>query len=107
VLCCSSKSDFINVNLNSLDLEALYPKPAGVLSVSDKTPSRRASARKIMGKFGTLVKGLVLDDKDKDKDKDKDDAMELEGGPTDEEVANWPSVVRTRRQWPASLVRLF
>jgi hypothetical protein len=49
-----------------------------------------------MGKFGTLMKGMASSLVSED----KEDAVELEGGPTDEEVANWPSVTRTRRQWP-------
>lgn len=93
----TDSGQFVQVNLDALDLEALYPDAAK----NKRQSSHRNSDRPHKGsrdRFATLrslgasMKGLVVS---------SSSSENLAVGPQDDDpaVVNWPSVTRTRRQW--------
>lgn len=88
-------AQFVQVNLEALDLEALYPnadKRKSTMRNSDRPagkPSRDRFAT--LRSLGASMKGLVGSSSSED----------LSTGPRDDDpaVVGWPSIPRTRRQW--------
>jgi hypothetical protein len=95
-------SQFVQVNLEALDLEALYPDSAkrrAAARNSDRPSKPQRDRFATLRSLGASMKGLVGS---------SSSSEDLSIGPKDDDpaVISWPSIPRTKRQW-SEPVRLF